>query len=57
MFIAMNRFEVIKPASTPAGFFGILAVVERAFLIVQLYHIFRLRRAAPCPPLCAEALA
>jgi hypothetical protein len=23
------------------GFFGVLAAVERPFLIVQLYHIFR----------------
>jgi hypothetical protein len=38
------------PASASAGFFGVLAAGERAFLIVQLYHIFRVRRGAPCPP-------
>jgi hypothetical protein len=34
------------PASASAGFFGVFAAVERAFLIVQSYHIFRLWRGA-----------
>jgi len=34
-----------RPGIDTGGFLGVLAAVERPFLIVQLYHIFR--RACP----------